>query len=473
RPPTNITRPITPDRPSIGGNRPNYNNRPGANDWVRPGYPDRPIIGDRPDRPIIGGGNLVVGGGNSNININNNVNNWFGNSNWGWGNQSGWNQGWGWNSGWNQPSWYNGHWNAHWGTSWYRPAPNYYVGWGLGTWATYTTFVNPYYVPTTTTVYNYAQPIVVDSVARSAPLQSAERVGDEPDADTVALELFNEGVAAFYDGNFVVALNKFDTAMHRLSGDPVLHEMRALTYFALGKYQESAAVLNALLAASPGMDWTTLSGLYGDIELYTQQLRKLETHIEANPKDAAALFVLSYHYLVTGHVEDAVDLLADVVQLQPSDTTATQMLRALTAADDRPQTPASGEAPPAKAVDVSRVANSKKADDSDQSADDDQPKTDLVGKWIATPTGVTITLEVTEASTFTWRAEPKPVDDKPAAEPMELSGDVLAGGETLILNTESQGAMTGQVESGGADQFRFIVPGGPPDDPGLTFNRQK
>ena len=350
--------------------------------------------------------------------------------------------------------------------------PNYYVGWGLGSWATYTTFVNPYYVPSTTTIYNYAQPIVVDSFVGSATERSAERVPAEPDADTVALELFDEGVSAFHDGKFEAALNKFDTAMHRLSGDPVLHEMRALTLFALGKFQESAAVLNALLATSPGMDWTTLSGLYGDIDLYTQQLRKLESHIESNPKDAAALFVLAYHYLVTGHLEDAIELLADVVELQPNDTTATQMLAALTADDDQPQTPASGQAATGKAVDVSRVTASKKTEDSEQ-ADDDQPKTDLVGKWVATPTGVTITLEVTETSKFTWRAEPKPIDGKPAAEPTELTGDVLAGGDSMILNTEGQGAMTGRVESRGADQFRFIVPGGPPDDPGLTFDRQK
>lgn len=487
--PDRPTFPSRPDRPSIGDNRPSfpsrpdypsrpdfpnrpgypdrpgYPNRPGGNDWNRPGYPDRPIVDNRPsrpNRPNIGGGNLVIGGGNTNININNNnINNWYGNSNWGWGNQVGWNQGWGWNtgwnsgwnSGWNQPSWYNGHWNSHWGTSWYRPATSLYVGWGLSSWSSYSTFVNPYYVPSTMTTFSYSQPIVINSMVRDVPQQSVERVPAEPDADTVALELFDEGVAAFHDGNFIVAMNKFDTAVHRLSGDPVLHEMRALTYFALGKYQESAAVLNALLATSPGMDWTTMSGLYGDVEIYTQQLRKLESHIESNPNDAAALFVLAYHYLVTGHQQDAAELLADVVRLQPKDVTASEMLRALTAEDDQ-QEPQS-TAPPAKVASAQAEA-----------------KTDLVGKWVAKPEGVTITLEVTESSTFTWRAEPKPIDGKPAAEPTELKGDVLASGNTLVLNTESQGAMSGKVQSQGANQFRFIVPGGPPNDPGLTFDRQ-
>lgn len=314
--------------------------------------------------------------------------------------------------------------------------------------------MNPYYIPSTTTIFNYSQPIRISTVVRS--IQSVDLPASEPDADTVALELFNEGVAAFKDGDFVTAMNKFDTAVHRLSDDPVLHEMRALTYFALGKYRESAAVLNALLATSPGMDWTTMSGLYGDVELYTQQLRALETHVESNPKDASALFVLAYQYLVTGYQQDAAKLLADVVALQPNDTTATQMLRSLSTEDD-------DLAPPIAAAAKAAI----------DATDADQPQTDLVGKWTATTEGVTISLEVTETSTFTWRAIPKPIDGKPAAEPTELTGDVLASGESLVLNTESQGAMTGRVQSRGEDQFRFIVPGGPPDDPGLTFNRQK
>ena len=61
--------------------------------------------------------------------------------------------------------------------------------------------------------------------------------------------------------------------------------------FAMGDYTGAAAVLNNLLAVAPGMDWTTLSGLYGDVDAYTTQLRALEAHCKQKPDDAAAHFV--------------------------------------------------------------------------------------------------------------------------------------------------------------------------------------
>ena len=76
-----------------------------------------------------------------------------------------------------------------------------------------------------------------------------------------------------------------------------------LTLFALGRYPEAAATLNAVLATAPGMDWTTMSNLYGSVDTYTAQLRRLEDFCRSHRDDAAAHFVLAYHYLVAGHPE--------------------------------------------------------------------------------------------------------------------------------------------------------------------------
>ena len=103
----------------------------------------------------------------------------------------------------------------------------------------------------------------------------------------------------------------------------------------MGAYKSAAAGLNSLLATAPGMDWTTMAGLYGNVDDYTQQLRKLEQHCRANVKDASAYFVLAYQYLVTGHQEAAVDALKIVVREQPKDATAKRMLDSLA-----PATPA-------------------------------------------------------------------------------------------------------------------------------------
>ena len=56
-----------------------------------------------------------------------------------------------------------------------------------------------------------------------------------------------------------------------------------LCLFALGRYDEAAATLYAVLSVGPGWDWATLIGLYPDVEVYTAQLRALEAYCTANP----------------------------------------------------------------------------------------------------------------------------------------------------------------------------------------------
>jgi tetratricopeptide (TPR) repeat protein len=311
------------------------------------------------------------------------------------------------------------------------------VGWGLGGWnSTQIVYSNPYVVQSTPLPFNYSQPVVINNTVNAEATATAEATAQ----NEAAMQQFDAGMASFKDAQFDQALASFTAAIKAMPGDPVIHEMLALTYFALGRYTQSAEILNSLLASSPGMDWTTMSSLYGDISLYTQQLRALEAHLGKNPNDAAAAFVLAYHYLVAGHNDAALDQLQTVVRLQPKDVTAQRILRSLKPATDT--APAPGDKP------------------------DDGPTTDLVGRWLAKAEGVNIELTVTDEFGFTWAAAPK---DKP---PVELQGTTDIQGDMLALETEDQGTMFGRVKSAGPDKFQFIVPGGPPDDPGLTFVRQ-
>ena len=79
-----------------------------------------------------------------------------------------------------------------------------------------------------------------------------------------------------------------------------MHEFLALALFAQGKYEQAAAPLYAVLSVGPGWDWTTLSGMYPDVDTYTAQLRDLEAYVKANPNSAHARFVLAYQYLCRG-----------------------------------------------------------------------------------------------------------------------------------------------------------------------------
>ena len=125
-----------------------------------------------------------------------------------------------------------------------------------------------------------------------------------------------------------------------------MHEVAALCLFATGDYTRAAAILNSLLAAAPGMDWTTLSGLYGNVTEYTSQLRALERHCQEKPDDAAARFVLAYHYLIAGHDQDAATQLKFVVERQPEDQVAKRMLEALSPAEPAAEAPAPRNRPP-------------------------------------------------------------------------------------------------------------------------------
>ena len=67
------------------------------------------------------------------------------------------------------------------------------------------------------------------------------------------------------------------------------------------RFDEAAAVDYAVLSAGPGWNWSTLVGLYPDVDTYTNQLRALEASVRTNANSPSTQFLLGYHYLVEGH----------------------------------------------------------------------------------------------------------------------------------------------------------------------------
>ncbi|MFM7842946.1 MAG: tetratricopeptide repeat protein [Planctomycetota bacterium] len=466
--------PVKPERPMIGGNRPHVGD---THQFLDSNHTN---IGNNITQNNITQNNITNNWGN-NVNIGNNFTNrpnwdrpYYNRPNWGWGSNN-------WNDHWHSNcinphyNWYNGCWNGYWNSGWYSPVAWGAVGWGLGVWTTrwssYTpVYYNPYYVANTaTTPYNYSQPVVVNNYVSADGGNSAPAAAGQPPANqqpapqppapaaSPGLAKFDDGLAAFKEGQYESALANFDAALKLLPSDPVVHEVRALDLFALGNYSGAAASLNSLLTAAPGMDWTTMSSLYGDTEDYVAQLRKLEKHCQAEPTDAAAAFVLAYHYLVTGAKEEAIHALRAVVKNQPKDATAKRMLDAL-APPAEVEPPKPGE---------TQVAGKEPSAEKEPAEGKDEAETDLVGTWIAKADGAEIQLTITEDSTFTWKASQK---DQAA---IELSGDLNATGDAIVLESKSQGSMSGNVISKGADQWQFRLAGSPAKDPGLLFARAK
>ncbi len=318
----------------------------------------------------------------------------------------------------------------------------------------YSSYYNPYYAEpmiAQTMPYDYSQPVVVNNYLSSTT--DTDVPGSQPQfqestpLQSQALSSFDEGLAKFKGAQYIPALSEFNASLKELPGDAVVHEVRSLALFAIGDYKAAAAGLNSLLSSAPGMDWTTMSGLYGNPEDYTNQLRKLEQFCNANPADASAHFVLAYHYLVTGSKDAAINALKVVVSNQPKDVTAKRMLDAL--------------APTTEPV-VAPPANSRTA-----VVDGEAPQTDLVGRWMAQSGDTRIELSIAEDSQFTWKALAKD------QAPVELAGQLAAGSDGISLETTEQGAIGGTVTSKGPDNWTFAISGAPASDPGLDFTRIK
>ncbi len=320
-------------------------------------------------------------------------------------------------------------------------------GWGYS----YASYYNPYYAEpliAQSMPYDYSQPVVVNNYVSSTANESVseQQTTRSTPQQAQALSSFDQGLVKFKAGQYVAALSDFNAAIKELPGDVVVHEVRSLALFANGDYKAAAAGLNSLLSSAPGMDWTTMSGLYGNPEDYTAQLRKLEQFCKSNPNDASAYFVLAYHYLVTGSKDGAVSVLKVVVKNQPKDVTAKRMLDAMSPPSGTAASPTATPSTPAGA---------------------DATQTDLVGTWIAQSRDTKIELSITEDSKFTWKAGSK--DQTPVV----LSGLLTAGRDGISLESKEQGSIGGAVESKGPDAWRFVISGAPASDPGLSFARIK
>lgn len=358
RPNLNVSNRPTPPptgRPVNGQvvNRPGPNGRPP----VRPNQPG--FVNGRPGvNPNINGQNF------SNWNRPGSWNqtaNWHGNWNNNWHNNGYWRGNWNGN-GWYRPwygyhnGWFNGYWN------WYR-SPGWWVGFGLGWLGGFanTSFYNPYYIPAGTPVFNYYEPIpcVPSESLYQTPVTpyaeptvppavevpaTTDKPIEQPEDPKVreAGTIFNSARDAFRTGNYQQALTTVDKAVRILPNDAALHEFRALNYFAQKKYQDAAGVIYSVLAVGPGWDWQTVKTFYPNTQTYTQQLGDLQKFVKDNPQDPAGQLLLAYHCLVLDQRKEATNLLKRVVELNPQDKLAAELIKAIessatTGPEDRPK----------------------------------------------------------------------------------------------------------------------------------------
>lgn len=356
--------------------------------------------------------------------------------------------------------WHHGCWHGNYGAWWDHMWDDHtalmtlgVTRWGVnrvGSWFGYSSYSNPYYDSGSGGdggYADYSQPVVMDATQSAAVMSydpSAENAAPlPPGVSQEAVNQFNEARTAFYNGQYPEALLGIDSALSKMPKDAVMHEFRALCLFALKRYREAAAVMNAVLAVGPGWDWTTLSGLYQSTDTYTAQLRALEKYVGENPKEAHGHFLVAYHYITIGENEPAIRELKKTLELQPKDTVAAEMLRMITPADPAATPPAPPTTPTAPGI----------------------PADSLVGTWTAPgPKGATFTMTLGKDGAFSWTFAQ-------GAKKQEVKGVWAIDADMLAMEPDGGGTMPLSVKMTGANTLHADIIGAPKGDPGLNFKK--
>jgi tetratricopeptide (TPR) repeat protein len=251
----------------------------------------------------------------------------------------------------------------------------------------------------------------------------------------------------FLNGHYERSLSVLDGALAKAPDDAVLHELRALDLFAMQRYKKAAGTLYAVLSVGPGWDWTTMISLYPDVDVYTQQLRALESYVRENPQSPDGHFVLAYHYMTAGHDQAAARQFQQVVQLSPNDQISRQILAMIT--------PSSASSP----------SDAKNAPTAETTEPPRTAPANLNGNWNSPTTGGgTINLSLAGDGGFKWTyARP----DKSQS----FDGKYELAGTTLVLDYGNGGTMVGKVNAEGPDRFSFKIVGAPQNDQGLMFSK--
>lgn len=313
------------------------------------------------------------------------------------------------------------------------------LAYGFGLWG----YSNPYYSSGGGGgVYDYSQPIMSEEpvYVDTGAAQSAAPPSEPAQA---AMSTFDQARSDFYAGNYESALTNVNQALKEMPKDTVVHEFRALTLFALGRYNEAASTIHPVLAVGPGWDWPTLVGLYPSVDVYTDQLRKLEVYARANPSAADAMFLLAYQYLSCGYKEAAHTAFEKVVALQPGDAIAAEYAK-MTEPESKSDAPVSQ--PPAVGIAAADLVAAK----------------DVVGTWVAKGgNNTTFSLHLTDGGKFTWTFTQ-------GKNTQTVKGVYALDENRLAMEPDTGGTMLAHIskkESG----FHFDMEGAAKGDPGLDF----
>jgi hypothetical protein len=208
--------------------------------------------------------------------------------------------------------------------------------------------------------------------------------------------------------------------------------------------------------------------LYSSIDVYTAQLRDLESYIKQKPDSASAQFMLAYLYMVQDAKEAAAKRFETVAKLQPADTLSAQLAKALAPSDEHKQvqqtlvadTPPAQPLPPDPAPGVTPAADA-------QQPEPPAPPATMVGTWVATPDAkVKITLVLNQDGGFSWAVTQD-------SRTQTIQGKAGFKDEVLVLSQQDGPPLAGKITlDADTRNFSFKPPGSPDKADGLKFTRE-
>jgi len=152
-------------------------------------------------------------------------------------------------------------------------------------------------------------------------------VAKPPSGEQRARQLFSLARSAFQSESYDVAARNLNALIGLSPRDSAAYQLRSLVHLATEDYRNAAA--DAYDGLQFGRSWTraSLQSVYANMERYQQQFDQLASQAAADAGSHEKQFLLAYHLLVLGRLEQGEKQLQKVLEIQPDEVLASRLLQ--------------------------------------------------------------------------------------------------------------------------------------------------
>jgi tetratricopeptide (TPR) repeat protein len=144
-----------------------------------------------------------------------------------------------------------------------------------------------------------------------------------------AKELVEIGDRSFRGNNIHRAEEKYNLAAKADPTAPAPHVHLAQVSLARGDYASAADHLRDAVTVAPNPEWLLnapdIQSVFAEPADFAKQLARLESHLQANPNDRDAWFVLGAEWYLSGRSRQASDVFQRLNDRKPDEALATFM----------------------------------------------------------------------------------------------------------------------------------------------------